>query len=111
MSGNNKLFGLLSMCRRAGKAELGFDSVKESMEKKKARLVLIASDTSAKTEKEIRFFADKYAVPVLKTAESIKDFGLGIGKNVGVVAVCDEGFAKKTSELVGETTSDGECNK
>lgn len=97
---NEKLFNLLTMCRKAGRMALGFDQVKESAEKKKAQLILLASDISAKTEKEIRYYADKYGIPAERTALSISEFGLGIGKKVGVIAVCDEGFAKKTAELI-----------
>ena len=59
-----KLFGLLTICRKAGRMTMGFDSVKESILTDKAKAVFLASDISAKTEKEVRFFADQKAVPV-----------------------------------------------
>ncbi len=79
---------------------MGFDSVKESLMTKKAHLILVASDISPKTEKEIRFFAEKNNVAVRKISASIAEIEFGIGKKVGIIAVCDEGFAKKTIELM-----------
>lgn len=80
---------------------MGFDPVKESILEKKAKLILTASDISAKTEKEIRFFAEKTQVPVLATPASMQEYEFGIGKKVGVIAICDEGFSKKMTELIG----------
>lgn len=97
---NKKMFDLLTMCRRSGRMTMGFDSVKDSMTGHKAKLVILASDISAKTEKEIRFFADKTFTKVMKTEATIAEFEFGIGKKVGVIAVCDEGFAKKTAEIL-----------
>ena len=48
-----KLFGLLTICRKAGRMTMGFDSVKESILTDKAKAVFLASDISAKTEKEV----------------------------------------------------------
>lgn len=78
----------------------GFDSSKEAIQTKKASIVLLASDISAKTEKEIRFFSDKSGINVIKTDASIDEFEFGIGKRVGVIAVCDNGFAKRTAEIL-----------
>lgn len=95
---NDKLFGLLSICRKSGRMTFGFDMSKEATEKGRAELILLASDISPKTEKEVRFFAKN--TKVIKTACKIDDFFYGIGKKVGVVAVCDKGFAEKTESLV-----------
>lgn len=102
---NNKLFGLLSMCRRSGRMALGFDMSKEAAEKGRAELILLASDISPKTEKEVRFFSEKYSVRTVKTTFTIDDFFHGIGKKVGIVAVCDKGFAAKAESLIGEDTT------
>ena len=83
---------------------LGFDMSKESAEKGKAELIVLASDISTKTKKEVRFFSDKYGVKTVKTNLTIDDFFHGIGKKVGVIAVCDKGFAQKAESLIGEDT-------
>lgn len=95
---NDKLFGLLSICRKSGRMAFGFDMSKEAAEKGKAELILLAADISPKTEKEVRFFAKD--IKVIKTDYKIDDYFYGIGKKVGVVAVCDKGFAEKAESLV-----------
>ena len=81
---------------------MGFDAAKEAILKHKAKLIILASDLSPKTEKEIRFVADKAAIPIIKTEISLDEFSFGLGKKVGVLAICDEGFSKKLSQLAGD---------
>ncbi|MGN0604065.1 MAG: L7Ae/L30e/S12e/Gadd45 family ribosomal protein [Oscillospiraceae bacterium] len=98
----NKLFGLLSICRKSGRMAMGFDMSKEAAEKGRAELIILASDISPKTEKEVRFFSDKHSVKTVKTNFTIDDFFHGIGKKVGIITVCDKGFAQKAQSLIGE---------
>lgn len=95
----NKIINLLTVCRRAGKLVLGFDAAKEAVLSKKAALVILAGDISAKTEKEIRYFADKSGVKVIRADITIEELSAGIGKKAGVTAVCDSGFAARLTEL------------
>ena len=94
-----KLFGLLTICRKAGRMTMGFDSVKESILTDKAKAVFLASDISA--EKEVRFFADQKAVPVHCIDATIAEIEFSVGRKAGVIGICDEGFAKKLTELIG----------
>lgn len=96
-----KLFGLLTICRKAGRMTMGFDFVKESILTDKAKAVFLASDISAKTEKEVRFFADQKAVPVHCIDATIAEIEFSVGRKAGVIGICDEGFAKKLTELIG----------
>lgn len=102
MNSTKKITDLLTICRKAAKAVLGFDSVKEAIVRDKARLILTAEDISPKTEKEIRFFADRKNIPVMKTGMTMEETAAGIGRKVGVIAICDEGFSKKMSEILSE---------
>lgn len=54
-----KLFGLLTICRKAGRMTMGFDSVKESILTDKAKAVFLASDISAKQKKKSDFSQTK----------------------------------------------------
>lgn len=99
---NSSLINLLSICRKAGRMEMGFDPAKDAINGGKADLILLAEDISPKTEKEIRFFADKNNVPVAKSGCTQEDFLNGIGKRTGIIAVCDEGFSKKARGLARE---------
>jgi len=103
---NKKIFGLLSMCRKSGRMALGFDMTKEAAEKGKAKLLLTACDLSQKTGKEVRFFAGKNGVKHIGTELTIDDFFHGIGKKVGVIAICDDGFARSAEKLLGESENE-----
>ena len=62
----DKLAGLLGMCRRAGRLTTGFDAVTALAAEGRAALILAASDVSEKTGKELRFALERAApVPVL----------------------------------------------
>lgn len=102
---NNKLCGLLGIAKRSGHILIGFDAVRAALLAKKARLVLLAADCSAKTEKELRF-ADRDSVcPIQKVAETKDELAaaLGLEKPVAVAATDDSGFAKAMLKHVATT--------
>lgn len=98
----NKLLDLLTICRKAGKLETGFDAMKEALIKEKAAAVIVAADISQKTEKEVRFFSDKKNVTVKKADFTIDEVYSRLGKRAGVLTVCDGGFAERALTLCGE---------
>ncbi len=98
----SSLKGLLTVCRKAGQLALGFDPMKEALAEGKAQAVLVASDISPKTEKEVRFFSDKRGVPVRKTEMTLDDIYSALGKKAGIVTILGEGFAKKALSLCRE---------
>ena len=104
MKNNPKLRGALGLAMRAGKIKFGFDTVKESVTNGLAEFVLIATDLSEKSEKEIRFVCSKYNVSVIKTGYDMEDFKTAIGKKTGIVSVVDSGFAK----MILKVTDNGE---
>ena len=61
----------------------------------KTQLILLASDCSPKTEKELLFAAQDKTCPVIKVAEDKDAFtaALGMQKPVAVIATDDRGFA------------------
>ncbi len=83
----------LGFARKARKIAVGFASSKEALQKGTAKLVIVSSDISAKSEKEIRFFA-KDTVPVVRVKHSTDEVSNAIGLRGGIIAVLDEGFAK-----------------
>lgn len=78
---------------------MGFDSVKEAILTHKVHVVILSSDISAKTEKEIRFFAEKNQVRVINASVTMAEIEYGTGRKAGVIGICDEGFAKKVLTL------------
>ncbi|MBR5495772.1 MAG: ribosomal L7Ae/L30e/S12e/Gadd45 family protein [Oscillospiraceae bacterium] len=88
------MLSTLALCRRAGYLVHGFDVVKEAMEYKTAKVVILASDVSDKTKKEAIFFANRFNCPIIQTEHTIEQFWTVCSKKVAVIGICDKGFAK-----------------
>ena len=52
---NNKLQSTISLCRRAGKLQMGFDQVKDAVSTGEVKAVFVAADLSDKSKKEVCF--------------------------------------------------------
>ncbi len=94
---NEKILTLLGFCRKAGKLTVGTMRVTELIQKKNS-LVIVASDISQKTEKELSFFAAKKNGKVLRIPFDTETVSKAIGIKAGVVATTDEGFVKAILE-------------
>ena len=81
----NKAPSTIGLCRRAGKLVIGFDAVVQELDspKTKAAGLVLAADISPKTEKEIRFAAEKHGKEVLKAEFTMDEANDAIGKRVG----------------------------
>lgn len=91
---------LLGLANRARKLISGEELVVKEIRSGKAKLVLLANDASKNTEKKISDKCAYYQVP-LKRVENRSLLGQAIGKEARVVvAVLDEGFAKKLQTLL-----------
>lgn len=95
----DKLAGLLGLCRRAGRLTTGFDAVLTLAAAGKAALILTAADISEKSGKELRFALARPPhppVPVRSIGLTKEEVGrvLGLRKPVGILATEDEGFAR-----------------
>ena len=85
---------------------MGFDQAKDALADGKAKVVLLSADVSAKTEKEVNFFAAKTSVKVIKTNITMDEFAVGIGKKAGVITICDDGFSKKAVQLAAQANEE-----
>lgn len=90
----NKILALLGFCSKAGKMSYGMDCAKDSLNRQKAKLIVIASDVSEKSKKEINFYSNKNNVRVLLPEDiSIEELSKAIGKKCGILSVNDISFA------------------
>lgn len=80
------------LCRRAGKLIIGFDAVADEMRKRTPGGVILASDVSPKTEKEVLFRAEQNGIEVIKAAFTMDTAKDAIGKRAGVFYVTDVGL-------------------
>lgn len=88
---DNKIYGLLGLARRAGKISFGTESAKETIEKHKAKLVIVAKDCSDRTKKNFELVD----IPI-RVFGTIEDLSKSIGQNnKAVIVIKDENFAKE----------------
>lgn len=95
----NKLINILTICRKAGGITTGFDPVKEGSLEGKIFVVLLASDISEKSEKEIRFSVKEKA-EIIKTEITKKEFEFYLGKFCAIIGITNKGFADKIREIL-----------
>ena len=92
---NNKIYGLLGLARKAGKISFGTQSCIEAIEKRKAKLVIIAEDCSDRTKKNFEDISNTANVPI-RVIGTIENISKCIGQNnKAVIVVRDENFAKE----------------
>ena len=96
----DKLLSLLGLCRRAGKIVLGNDPVIDSINQRKAKLVIVASDSSKNTAKGVLSTAHRNNVSAQVVPYTKDDISLAIGKYTAVLCILDDGFAKKAQTLI-----------
>lgn len=95
----NKTVMILGLVRKAGKLSLGTDCVKQSLMKGQSKLIIATNDVSNRSLQKIKRVAEEYNVGVLTINSSMDDMEVMFGKKVGVIAINDEGFAKKITNL------------
>ena len=95
-----KILSLLGLCQRANRLVSGENFVLENIRNKKAKVVFLASDTGVNTTKRIKDKASFYNILVIDNY-STEELSNAIGKiNRKVIAVIDNGFAKKIMSLL-----------
>ena len=92
---NNPVLSLLGFAAKAGKLSFGTHASEFSITSKKAKVALVCEDISEKSQKEIKFKAEKQNIPVI-ILHGIDSATLSarVGKKCGIVTVNDEGFAE-----------------
>ncbi len=94
-----KLTGIISICRKAGRMEIGFAPMKEALAAGKVCGVVTAENISPKTYKEVCFHCQRVGVPVCPAPMSMEEIGMAIGCKAAVLAIKDSGFFRKIQEL------------
>lgn len=95
MEANNKIYGLIGLARKAGKISFGRESSQETVQKGKAKLVIVAKDSSQRTKESFEKLCQKYNVPIEIIGE-IEELSKSIGQeNKAVIVIKDNNFAKE----------------
>ena len=112
----NKALGLISLAKKAGKISGGAFQVEQSVKSGKARLVLIAGDTSERSLKHYKDICTFYEVE-LECISNMETLGHSVGTEFrSALSVNDEGFAKALlkqirSKDMGGSSIDGKKNQ
>ncbi|WP_082234158.1 YlxQ family RNA-binding protein [Halobacillus massiliensis] len=94
---------LLGIANRAGKLTLGEEQIVKDIQRNKAKLVLMASDTGNQTKKKLTDKCSFYDIPCY-VVDDRDVFSQAIGKSGRVaIAVLDQGFANKLQSLLDES--------
>ncbi|SES76248.1 Ribosomal protein L7Ae [Oceanobacillus limi] len=92
---------MLGLAYRARKCSLGEETIVKDIQKKRAKLVLIANDTGAQTHKKLTDKCNTYNVPYV-IVDDRDTLSKAIGKSQRVaIAILDQGFATKIKSLLG----------
>lgn len=94
------------MSRRAGKLTVGMDEVKNACRGQRAFGVLVASDVSLKSLKEIKFVCLSENVPLYDSGMTMDQIGGCLGKRFGILAVTDAGFMKSMAKKIAQIEID-----
>lgn len=100
-----KLTGILSICRKAGRMAVGFDPMLEALRSGKVRGVVTVSDISPKTYKEVCYHCGSEGIPVVRVPMTMLEFGAAIGRKAAVAGILDDGFFRKIQEICQTQTS------
>lgn len=77
---------------------MGHDMAKDAVKKRKARLLIFASDISPRLFGEFERMIS--AIPAVKIEETIENIHSALGYKAGVIAVNDDNFAQRILELI-----------
>ncbi len=82
---------LIGLCRAAGGVTVGFDAVLAEVRAGKAKFVLIASDASARTRKQLKDKCGTYRVTCFEGTYTSEELGKMLGRRSGCVAAAFTG--------------------
>ena len=89
---NNKVLSMISLATKARKTVSGEFSVEKAVKEKKAKLVIVAKDSSMRTMKTYRDMCEYYKVPLYFYGTK-QELGHYTGNEFRAsVAILDEGF-------------------
>ncbi|EKK20219.1 ribosomal protein L7Ae family protein [Fructilactobacillus florum 8D] len=101
MKNYDKVVNLLGIARRAGKIISGEEIVLAGIKNGSVAFLFLASDAGLATAKKIQNKCQYYQIPSC-TALSKAALSTAIGQQRTIVAVTDQGFARKINELIKE---------
>lgn len=101
-SNNARLVSMIGLCRRANRLGCGVDMIKDALKTGRVRLVLLASDPSERTRKQLSDKCATACVELLPVPLTKEEMGAACGMaELSACAVMDPEFAKAIRTLAG----------
>ncbi len=102
---NNKLFRMIGLCYRSGKADTGEAKAEEKIRLQRAYLTVLSEDASENTAKKFRKLCEKNGVPLICTGDR-ELLGKYTGRDFAVViTISDENFADAIMKIADNTSN------
>lgn len=100
----NKLLKYIGFAYAARELVLGTDLVLTSIRRRQAHLVILASDVSDRTAKQVLDKSAYYKAEVFRSNCTMEELARAVGKNapIAVMAVTDRGFAAAMQQVQNE---------
>lgn len=96
---NDPILHLLGLARKAGRLEIGEEPVGAACRARQARLVLLASDAAANTNRRAAHFGEAGNVLWLELPFTKEELGFHLGRgSCAMLALTDAGFAAAVTE-------------
>lgn len=96
----SKVMGLLGLCAKAGKLTYGTDACIELIEKKNAKLIIVAMDAVDRTKRNFEFLCNKNNTSICFYGEK-ESLSHAIGKrNKAVIGIKEENFANQILKII-----------
>ncbi|MCQ2569806.1 MAG: ribosomal L7Ae/L30e/S12e/Gadd45 family protein [Limosilactobacillus sp.] len=92
----------LGLIRRAGQVVTGEGDVIKAMQQQQTRLVFLAADAGAATQKKFRDKANTYQVTLCEDFTRL-ELSQALGQSRSSVAITQAGFTKKLLQLLEQT--------
>lgn len=100
MSKTEQAHKVLGFAQRARKLLVGMNATESALQSGRARVVIVASDTSKNTETNVRELAAARNIPVFRCGTQ-DTLGQVLGRRqVGVIGIADANFAKSIRQIL-----------
>lgn len=96
----NKVNGLLGLSAKARKIISGTDVVLEKLNNGKVKLVIVATDASDKTKKNMRYYSSKAKVPIYIYGTIFENSKVIGERNKAVLGIIDINFANAIIKVI-----------
>lgn len=94
------MLGLVGIAMKAGKLACGTEAVEETIEKKKAKLVIMAQDASEKARENMTYQCQKNQIPIAIFG-TIEMISKAIGRpNKAVVSIKDKNLGEEINKII-----------